>query len=160
MYTDYSRRQLIRPVARRGELASIREIAEYYGTSPNHLMKVVHHQLQAGFVESRQVKSCGLSLARPAESICIAEVVRSTEPHSNLVECIHGRQIYCAVHDVSRLNGALSGAAWSFLTELDGYTLARVVGSVNILMIISGYQPVARIYTMPACVFSLKSHNR
>ena len=55
---------------------TIAEIAESYGISKNHLMKVAHQLGVAGYVATVRGRSGGLRLAKPAESIGLGEVVR------------------------------------------------------------------------------------
>src|SRR5258708_20915285 len=68
-------------------LATIAEIAESYGISKNHLMKVAHQLGVAGYVATVRGRSGGLRLAKPAEAIGLGEVVRHTEPDMALVSC-------------------------------------------------------------------------
>ncbi len=52
-YTDYSLRVLIFLAAERpGELSNIKQIAETYSISKNHLMKVIYRLGQLGYVET------------------------------------------------------------------------------------------------------------
>ena len=51
-YSDYSLRVLIYLAVRPDQLATIEEIAQAYGISKAHLMKVVHQMGRAGFLET------------------------------------------------------------------------------------------------------------
>ncbi|MBK9130877.1 MAG: Rrf2 family transcriptional regulator [Gammaproteobacteria bacterium] len=127
MYTDYSLRVLIYLGLQRDRLSTVSEIAESYGISRNHLVKVVHNLSSLGFVHSIRGKGGGLSLARPPGLINIGDVVRNTEANFDIVECFDGKQRNCPITTVCRLKGVLSDAANAFLGVLDGYTLADVL---------------------------------
>ncbi|MGE0226048.1 MAG: Rrf2 family transcriptional regulator [Acetobacteraceae bacterium] len=127
LYTDYSLRVLIYLGLRRDRLSTVSEIAQGYGISRNHLVKVVHNLSTLGFIHSLRGKGGGLSLARAPELINIGDVVRHAEANFNIVECFDGRQLNCPITPVCRLKGALSDATDAFLGVLDGYTLADVL---------------------------------
>ncbi|MCC6208073.1 MAG: Rrf2 family transcriptional regulator [Gammaproteobacteria bacterium] len=127
LYTDYSLRVLIYLGLQRGRLSTVSEIAQSYGISRNHLVKVVHNLSSLGFVHSIRGKGGGLNLARPPEQINIGDVVRNTEANFDIVECFDGKQHDCPITAVCRLKGVLSDAANAFLGVLDGYTLADVL---------------------------------
>ncbi|MBW6547234.1 Rrf2 family transcriptional regulator, partial [Salmonella enterica subsp. enterica serovar Weltevreden] len=83
-YTDYALRVLIYLAGRDQGLASIRQIAQAYAISHNHLMKIVQDLGHAGFVETVRGRGGGLRLARPASAIVIGDVVRHTEDLGDL----------------------------------------------------------------------------
>ena len=70
-YTDYALRVLIYAAANQDKLVNISSIAEAYGISKSHLMKVVTALVKAGFLEGVRGKGGGLRLGKPAEEICI-----------------------------------------------------------------------------------------
>ncbi len=79
-HTDYALRVLIHLAAKPSGRATIPEIADAYGLSRNHLMKVVHHLGQGGFLDTRRGRGGGFTLARAPDSISLGDVVRHTEP--------------------------------------------------------------------------------
>ncbi len=126
-YTDYALRVLMYAAANDKDLVNIGTIAEAYGISKSHLMKVVTALVKGGFLQGVRGKGGGLRLARSAEDITIGEVVRCLEPHQ-LVECMGERdQCNCLVLPHCRLAGVLDGAYRSFIRHLDGVTLAEIV---------------------------------
>ena len=108
-------------------LATIAEIAESYGISKNHLMKVAHQLGVAGYVATVRGRSGGLRLAKPAEAIGLGEVVRHTEPDMALVSCFDPVNAPCAIQRCCVLQGALAKACLAFVDVLDGYTLSDLV---------------------------------
>ena len=68
-HTDYALRVLIHLAVVPGGRATIPEIADAYGLSRNHLMKVVHHLAQGSFLKTQRGRGGGFTLARPAETI-------------------------------------------------------------------------------------------
>jgi Rrf2 family nitric oxide-sensitive transcriptional repressor len=135
LYTDYSLRVLIYLGLRRDRLSTVSEIAESYGISRNHLVKVVHNLASLGFIQSTRGKGGGLSLARAPEHINIGDVVRHTEQNFNIVECFDGKNRACPITAVCRLKGVLSDAASAFMRVLDGYSLADVLKNEHKLVV-------------------------
>lgn len=123
-YTDFSLRVLIYVAVRPDPLPTIPQIAESYGISRNHLMKVVHELGLAGYLRTTRGKGGGLQLARPAGSILLGELVRHTEPDMALVPCFEPVGAECAIEPACKLKKAVQEARAAFLAVLDGYTLA------------------------------------
>lgn len=122
-YTDYAVRVLLHVGAREKEQrSSIGEIAEVYGISRNHLMKVAQDLGRAGFLTTVRGRGGGLQLGRPAEDITIGEIVRHTETGFDLVDCTS-----CIVAPACSLPRILNEATAAFLAVLDRYTLADVL---------------------------------
>jgi Rrf2 family nitric oxide-sensitive transcriptional repressor len=126
-FTDYSLRVLIYLGLQRERLATIAEIADAYGISKNHLMKVVHHLGQQGYVDTLRGKSGGIRLARPPEEINLGMLVRATEASTELVECFAPDSSDCRIEPVCALRGILERSLKAFYAVLDGYTLADVL---------------------------------
>ncbi len=124
VYTDFSLRLLMYLAVKEDGLATIAEVAESYGISRNHLMKVAHQLGLAGYVTSVRGKNGGLRLARAAETIVLGDVVRRTEPDLALVPCFHPVDAPCAIWPKCVLREAMQNALETFLETLDGYTLA------------------------------------
>jgi Rrf2 family nitric oxide-sensitive transcriptional repressor len=120
--TDFSLRLLIQLALRPSGRATIADVAQAYGVSENHLMKVAHQLGQAGLVRTLRGRGGGLELARPAAGITAGEVVRRMEPDMALVPCFAGAD--CAILPACRLKQALHAAREAFLAVLDATTLA------------------------------------
>ncbi|SRR5690554_1009618 len=127
-YTDYSLRVLIYLAVKSEGLATIKEIADSYGISKNHLMKVVYELNQRGYVETIRGKGGGLRLRRVPEEIRLGRFIRETEQDLALVECF-GAESQCRIGPLCGLRGILSEALEAFFDVLDRYTLADLIGS-------------------------------
>lgn len=126
LFTDYTLRTLIYLGVQPGRLVTISDIAEAYGISSNHLMKVVHQLAAAGDVATVRGQHGGLRLARPAHEINLGAVVRRTEAEFAIVPCF-GSEAECAIQPDCVLAGVLDEALQAFLAVLDGRTLADLV---------------------------------
>jgi Rrf2 family nitric oxide-sensitive transcriptional repressor len=126
-FSDYALRVLMYLGTRGDELATIGGIAAAYGISENHLMKVVHHLAQRGYVETVRGKGGGLRLALPPGEIGIGEVVRGTEESLALVECFEKEGSDCRIESACVLKGIFRKAADAFFAELDRHTLADLL---------------------------------
>lgn len=130
MYTDYTLRALIflTLAYRRGEKATIPEIAEAYGISRNHLMKIIHDLSQRGLIETSRGRAGGAMLARDPTTISVGDIVRGAEPDFELVECHSaGGGSNCAVFHACNLERGFRVALQAFLAELDKMSLADAV---------------------------------
>jgi Rrf2 family nitric oxide-sensitive transcriptional repressor len=78
-YIDYSLRVLMYLAVHRDRMVNIAEIADCYGISCNHLIKVVHNLARGGFIKSYRGKGGGIELARDPAKINVSDVVRYTE---------------------------------------------------------------------------------
>lgn len=128
LHADYSLRVLLYLAARPGRLASTQELADAYGISKHHLVRVVQTLSGEGFVEVRAGRSGGVTLARPTKDISVGKVLRAAEPDFELVECFNRETNTCPISPACGLKGVLSEAREAFLAVLDRYTLADLVG--------------------------------
>lgn len=126
-YTDYSLRVLIYLGRHQEKLTTITEIAEFYHISRNHLVKVVHHLGQCGYIETLRGKNGGIRLARAPQDIQLGQLVRDTEPNFNLAECFDKEKNRCVIVRDCKLQGVLHQAKHNFLATLNNYTLADVL---------------------------------
>lgn len=128
--TDYALRTLMFLGARDGH-HSIAKIAETYGISKNHLMKVAQRLVAEGFIISVRGRSGGLKLAQPAGDLNVGSIVRTMEETGNFVECFDPATNTCIITPVCGLRHALRGALEAFLRHLDAFTISDLVGDVE-----------------------------
>jgi Rrf2 family nitric oxide-sensitive transcriptional repressor len=127
VYTDYALRVLMYLALKDDRLATIEEIAQSYGISKNHLMKVVHQLGVAGYIDTVRGRRGGIRLAKPAKAVRLGEVVRHTEPDMAIVMCFEPINADCAVLPYCVLRKALERARGAFIDVLDDYTLSDLV---------------------------------
>jgi Rrf2 family nitric oxide-sensitive transcriptional repressor len=127
LYTDYSLRVLLYLGLKPRRMATITDIAQSYGISRNHLVKVVHNLATQGFIHSTRGRGGGITLARPAAEINIGDVVRHTEVSFDLVECFDRERNTCPIAAACILKSALYEAQRAFMGVLDRYTLRSVL---------------------------------
>ena len=127
VYSDYALRVLMYLAVKQDGLATIAEIAESYDISENHLMKVAHQLGIAGYVETVRGRGGGLRLAKPVETIGLADVVRHTEPDMAIVSCFKPVDAPCAIRPCCVLRRALEQARDAFMAALEDYTLGDLV---------------------------------
>ncbi len=126
-FSDYSLRVLIYLGVHDDEIATVAQIAQAYGISSNHLMKVVHHLAQGGYIETARGKGGGMRLGLAPENINIGELVRGTEDNRKLVECFDRDRSDCRIEAACVLRGVLGKALDAFYCSLDAYTLADLI---------------------------------
>ncbi len=125
LFSDYSLRMLMFTHAAGDRLVTIEEMAEAYGISRAHLMKVATALTRTGYLTAVRGRSGGLKLARPADEIVLGDVVRDTEPDLALVECFAtGNQ--CIITRCCSLQGVLREALDQFMSVLDRHTLSSI----------------------------------
>jgi Rrf2 family transcriptional regulator, nitric oxide-sensitive transcriptional repressor len=120
--TDYALRLLILVGLEPEHLVTIEEVADRFGISKNHLMKVAYQLGQAGYLETVRGRNGGLRLGKAPSQIVVGEVVRRMEPDFAVVECENPAG-YCKITPCCTLRSAMREAVQAFLEKLDQYTL-------------------------------------
>jgi len=132
-FSDYTLRVLMYLAIDPSKLATIPIIANAYGISENHLMKVVHQLVRAGVVESTRGKGGGIRLARPPEEIRLGQVIRTSEGTTPIVECQEEQTSSCCIVPACQLSKILTRAFDTLYATLDEYTLADLMGKRRVL---------------------------
>jgi Rrf2 family nitric oxide-sensitive transcriptional repressor len=129
-FTDYSIRVLIY-LGLQGDdhLISIKEIADTYHISNNHLVKIVHELGKLGLVETIRGRGGGIRLAMNPGDINLGWVVRQTEEDFDVVECFNSQSNTCILSGACKLKGVLRRAVEAYLSVLDGCTLADIISN-------------------------------
>ncbi len=124
--TDYALRVLLYVAVQEDRMATIQEIADSYGVSKNHLMKVVHKLTKKGYLETVRGKNGGLKLGVKPVAVRIGTLVREMEPDLELVECFSATN-GCVITPACALKGIFAQGLAAFLGALDQYTLEDVL---------------------------------
>ena len=126
LYTDFALRTLIQVGLNDGKLTTIKDIARSFGISKPHLMKVVNHLSQKGYLDTVRGRNGGIRLTREPRHINIGQVVRDTEETLDVIGCLEHKG-YCPIERVCVLRSALRDATHAFLAVLDTYSLADLI---------------------------------
>lgn len=146
-FTDYSLRVLIYLAAQSGGRATIGQVAAAYGISEHHLVKVVHFLGRAGWLTNLRGRGGGLELARPADRINIADVVRDAESETAVAACFGKDEGNCRIASACKLRGVLGEAVSAFYAVLARYTLediARDRSGLAAILLVQAPPPVMR----------------
>jgi Rrf2 family nitric oxide-sensitive transcriptional repressor len=134
-YTDYSLRVLIYLAMKPdNELSNIKEIAEVYNISKNHLMKVTFELGKMNVIETIRGRNGGIRLAHSPEDINIGEIVRKTEEDFHMVECFDEDKNQCVISPACGLKHILNKALLAYFEVLDQYTLSDLVKNQHTLL--------------------------
>ena len=126
-YSDYSLRVLIYLSTEPNEkLVNIKDIAEAYDISKNHLMKITYNLGKMGYIETIRGRNGGIRLAKRPPDINIGELIRKTEEDFHIVECFEDNN-NCVITPVCSLKHIFNKALDQFFQVLDEYTLEDVV---------------------------------
>lgn len=125
-FSDYTMRVMMYLGLQRGQLVTISDIAQAYKISENHLMKVVHHLAQRGYIVTVRGKGGGLRLVREPNTVNIGEMIRSSEGDTGLLPCLDTSGT-CCIQPSCKLMGILREAQVALFTVLDKYTLADLL---------------------------------
>ncbi|MAF82916.1 MAG: Rrf2 family transcriptional regulator [Gammaproteobacteria bacterium] len=126
VFTDYAFRVLIYLALNPERRVTINNIADDYGISKNHLMKVVNLLANAGLVTASRGPQGGLKLAQQADKIMVGEIIRLTEDNIQLVECFRPDN-GCAITPACELKAILDESLRAFFGVLDKYSLQNLV---------------------------------
>lgn len=126
-YTDYSIRVLMQTAICRPRRLTVPEVAETFGISANHLVKIVHDLASNGYLVTQRGAGGGFTLARDPEEIRLGDIVRLGEEHDTVIDCREGANRMCRLVPVCRLKRVLDEASAAFFAVLDGYSLGDIV---------------------------------
>ncbi|MDF3831772.1 Rrf2 family transcriptional regulator [Cupriavidus basilensis] len=124
--TDYALRLLIYVARHPERLCTNSEIAQAYGISRAHLVKVTHKLSRQGWIATVRGRGGGIQLSSGPGSINLGDVVRSVEPDFDLLACLADGGA-CKLASDEPLCCVMDGARRSFLQHLESYTLADVL---------------------------------
>jgi Rrf2 family nitric oxide-sensitive transcriptional repressor len=124
--SDYAVRLLIYLGSHRDRLCTIAEIAQVYGISEPHLMKITHRLAQRGWIRTVRGKNGGMGLAHEPGEIRLGALIRDMENDLALVECM-GSDNHCILSGCCGLKPIVAGAMKAFMDHLDAHTLADVI---------------------------------
>ncbi len=124
-FTDYSLRLLLYLLRERDRVVTVREVAEYYAISAEHLKKIVRQLVDLGHIQTVRGKHGGLRLARDPAEINLGTLFREEES-LDLLPCFDGDDA-CPLMSC-RLRATVDEALAAFLAVFDGKTLADLSG--------------------------------
>ena len=126
-YSDYSLRVLMQAALRSPERVTVDQVAETFGISRHHLVKVVHDLGRTGYLQTQRGIGGGFTLGRAPEEIRLGDIVRLGEETETVIDCMDKPNHPCRIFPACRLKGVLDEAASAFFAVLDGYTLADLM---------------------------------
>ncbi len=126
VFTDYAFRVLIYLALNPERRVTINNIAEDYGISKNHLMKIVNLLANAGLVSASRGPQGGLKLAMQADKIKVGDIIRLTEDNFQLVECFRSGN-ECAITPACELKSVLEESLVAFFGVLVKYSIKDLV---------------------------------
>lgn len=143
-FTDFGLRALMRMAADPERAFSTAELADFFGLSRNHLIKIMGRLATAGIVSTRRGHAGGAVLARPADQIRLGDVVRVLEEGQPLVECFSPDGGNCTIGACCGLRARLAAAERAFLDNLNRSTLADIaLDGIRLRPLPAGPDPAA-----------------
>ena len=128
-YTNFAMRTLQLAALKSPDLIRVDDVVRIHGLARPHIVKIVHELGQAGYITTQRGRGGGFRLARPAEEICVGEVVRLTEGPFELVECFNPTKNTCPLIGICKLSRALQDATRAFMAVLDDLNLADIASN-------------------------------
>lgn len=139
-YSDYALRVLMQTALRSPERTTVAGVAQTFGISRHHLVKVVHDLGRHGYLATQRGIGGGFTLGRPAEKIRVGDIVRLGEESATVIDCREDGARLCRLRPACRLKGVLDEAAAAFFQVLDAYTLADLVQHPSRLRTVLGLE--------------------
>ncbi|MEZ0357699.1 transcriptional regulator [Mycobacterium sp. ENV421] len=111
----------------REQRVTTRTVAAAAGASENHVAKAVSRLTELGLVHARRGRAGGLELTDAGREASLGWLVRRLEGDREVVDCTG--QPACPLIAGCRLRRVLADAKEAFYAELDRHTIADLVGS-------------------------------
>lgn len=122
LHTDYALR-LLMYLAGSAERSTVREVAEFFDVSRDHMAKVAQQVVRAGWVRSIKGIGGGLELVQDAADISVGGVIASMEGNTRLLECVCSTQDLCRIQQRCKLRKVLAKAERIQMEYLNSVTL-------------------------------------
>jgi Rrf2 family nitric oxide-sensitive transcriptional repressor len=129
LQTDYALRMLIYLAVHDPKPSTVHDVAESYGISRNHLLKIVLKLRDMGLVATARGRSGGIRLAVLPETVNVGAVVRDLGGDFPVVECMKAHGGACVLSPICRLKSVVREAIGAYLSVFDEYTLADLVAN-------------------------------
>ena len=123
--TDYCLRVLIY-LQESGKRAKVKEIAEVYGISKNHLSVAVNKLSELGYITSTSGPKGGIEFNPAFADKSLKELIVKTEEF-HIVECFDFEKNTCTLSPSCKLKHAITNATSAFLNELDKVKIGDLV---------------------------------
>lgn len=133
LQTDYALRMLIYLAIHQRKPCRVIDVAEEYGISRNHLLKVALKLGRLGYLTTSRGRAGGIALARLPDQVNLGDIVRHMEDDFALTECMRGDGGMCAIAPACGLKGVVAKALQAFLAVFDNYTLADITRNGSVL---------------------------
>lgn len=125
LHTDYAFRVLMALARAPDKVKSVDDLAQEFGVSRHHLMKVAQNLTAGGFVTTVRGRNGGLRLAVPAREINLKVVALHMEPDFNIAGCFSDEE--CSFLPRCGLKGVLGQAKLAFLQTLGKHDLDSIL---------------------------------
>lgn len=129
LHTDYALRILIYLAITDPRPSTVNDVAESYGISRNHLLKVALKLKNLGLLTTARGRSGGIRLATKPKEINVGSVVRQLGDEFPAVECMRADGRGCILSPICRLKGVVREAMGAYLAVFDNYSLADLVAN-------------------------------
>ncbi len=125
-HTDYALRVLLFLAARPRERVATHAIADAYGISLNHLLKIARSLGELGYLELHRGAGGGIELACDPSEISVGAVMRALDDRDALIECFQSETDTCVISPSCGLKSALRAAQEAFYSSLDPLTIGAL----------------------------------
>jgi Rrf2 family nitric oxide-sensitive transcriptional repressor len=144
LQTDYALRVLIYLAIRDPQPNTVHDVAESYGISRNHLLKIVLKLRDMGLVATTRGRSGGIHLAVTPRDVNVGEVIRALGDEFPVVECMKSSGGVCVLSPICRLKGIVREALGAYLSVFDKYTLHDLVANrEELASVLGAYKQLA-----------------
>lgn len=117
--TNLAVRMLMYCAVDAGKLSTVTQVADAYSVSALHLFQVLKPIVDAGLIETVRGRAGGIRLARPADTISLADVVLATETTATpKLQLAEGDDV---------VDRAIQDAFDAFMEALGHYTIEDLV---------------------------------